>query len=393
MLYRKAIRPGVKPRSEKKIMILLDRRLIKNFDWMTFLVIILLTLVGIMTIYSATRPAIGMGEQPDFYTKQLIWLGLSIIALFVMTSFDYIWLFRLSYPLYAVGIILLLVVLVMGKTSMGAQRWLNLGFFSFQPSEFFRIFFIIAFSSYLSILGKESEGLIPLKGLIMFGFIPLVLLIKQPDLGTAILLMALLLVLSISRGISRKNIIIAIMIGLIALPFVGHIFWDGLKDYQQNRLIAFMDPEVDPAGIGYHISQSKIAIGSGEFFGKGYLNGTQGPLRFLPEKHTDFIFAVFAEEWGFAGSIILLGMYFILFLRGLDTAAKAKDQVGRLMAIGITAMFFVYFVVNIGMTLGIMPVVGIPLPFVSYGGTSLLSNFIAAGILINIRTRRFELFY
>jgi rod shape determining protein RodA len=374
-------------------MLRLDRRLIKNFDWITFLVIILLTLVGIMTIYSATRPAVGMGEQPDFYSKQLIWLGLSVIALFVMTSFDYIWLFRLSYPLYAVGILLLLIVLVMGKTSMGAQRWLNFGFFSFQPSEFFRIFFIIAFSSYLSILGKESAGRIPVKGLIMFGIIPLVLLIKQPDLGTAILLLALFSVLAISKGISRKIIVVATIIGLIAIPFVGHIVWDGMKDYQKNRLIAFMDPEVDPAGIGYHISQSKIAIGSGEFLGKGYLNGTQGPLRFLPENHTDFIFAVFAEEWGFAGCIVLLGTYFILFLRGLDTAAKAKDQVGRLMAIGITAMFFVYFIVNIGMTLGIMPVVGIPLPFVSYGGTSLLSNYIAAGILISIRTRRFELFY
>jgi rod shape determining protein RodA len=371
----------------------IDRRLIKNFDWITLLVIIVLTLIGVMTIYSATRPTIGMGGQPDFYTKQLIWLALSIIAIFVVTSFDYIWLHRLAYPLYGVGILLLLVVLIMGKTSMGAQRWLNLGLFSFQPSEFFRILFIIAFSSYLSNLGHNSTDRIPVKGVIIFGLIPLILLIKQPDLGTAILLLSLFTILVISKGLSKKIIVLGILLGLIAVPFVGHIFWDGLKDYQKNRLIAFMDPEVDPAGIGYHISQSKITIGSGELSGKGYLNGTQGPLRFLPEKHTDFIFAVFAEEWGFAGCISLLGIYLILFLRGLDTAAKAKDEAGRLMAIGITAMFFVYFVVNIGMTLGMMPVVGIPLPFVSYGGTSLLSNFIAAGILINIRTRRFELFY
>ena len=371
----------------------IDRRLIKNFDWITLLVIIVLTLIGVLTIYSATRPLIGMGGQSDFYFKQLSWLSLSIVALMVITSFDYIWLYRLSYPLYGFGILLLLVVLVMGKTSMGAQRWLNLGFFSFQPSEFFRILFIIAFSSYLSTLGKDSTGRIPLRGLIIFGLIPLILLIKQPDLGTAILLLALFSVLAISKGVSQKIIVLALLFGLIAIPFVGHIFWDGLKDYQKNRLIAFMDPEVDPAGIGYHISQSKITIGSGQLIGKGYLNGTQGPLRFLPEKHTDFIFAVFAEEWGFAGCLSLLGIYFVLFLRGLDTAAKAKDEMGRLMAIGITAMFFVYFVVNIGMTLGMMPVVGIPLPFVSYGGTSLLSNFIAAGILISIRTRRFELFY
>jgi rod shape determining protein RodA len=227
----------------------------------------------------------------------------------------------------------------------------------------------------------------------MFGILPLILLIKQPDLGTAILLMSLFAVLSLSKGISKKIITVIIIIGLISIPFLGHIFWEGLRDYQKNRLVAFIDPDVDPAGISYHINQSKISVGSGGFLGKGYLNGTQGPLRFLPEKHTDFIFSVFAEEWGFAGSIMLLGVYLMLFLRGLDTAMRAKDEFGRLTALGITAMFFVYFCVNIGMTLGIMPVVGVPLPFVSYGGTALLSNFIAAGILISIRTRRFELFY
>ena len=205
--------------------------------------------------------------------------------------------------------------------------------------------------------------------------------------------MSLFVTLIISKGVSRKIIAIALVIGLISIPFLGHIFWEGLKDYQKNRLIAFIDPGVDPAGIGYHITQSKISIGSGGVFGKGYLKGTQGPLRFLPEKHTDFIFSVFAEEWGFVGSLTLLGIYLILFLRGLDTAARAKDEFGRLLAVGITAMFFIYFLVNIGMTLGMMPVVGVPLPFFSYGGTSLLSNFIAAGILISIRTRRFELFY
>jgi rod shape determining protein RodA len=371
----------------------IDRRLIKNFDWITLLVIIVLTLIGIMTIYSATRPLAGMSGHSDFYVRQLVWMLLSIITLFIVTSFDYIWLNRLSYILYGIGLFLLVAVLILGKTTMGAQRWLNLGFFSFQPSEFFRILFVIAFSSYLASLSKEQDGHIPIKGLIIFGAVPLVLVIKQPDLGTALLLLSLFVVLAISRGIKKKIIAVALVIGLLAVPFVGHIFWEGLKDYQKNRLVAFIDPDIDPSGIGYHINQSKIAVGAGEFTGKGYLNGTQGPLRFLPEKHTDFIFAVFAEEWGFMGCVGLLGIYFILFMRGLDTAAKAKDRVGRLMAIGITGMFFIYFIVNIGMTLGMMPVVGIPLPFVSYGGTSLLSNFVAAGILINIRTRRFELFY
>ncbi len=374
-------------------MLKIDRRLIKNFDWITFLIVISLAIIGIMTIYSATRPPLGVGEHPDFYFKQVLWLLISTGVLFVIVSFDYIWLYRISYLLYGLGLLLLLIVIFGGRTSMGAQRWLSIGPISFQPSEFFRIFFIIVFSSYLTDIGRNSIDKISMKSLFMFGILPLILLIKQPDLGTAILLMSLFVVLSLSKGISKKIITVIVIIGLISIPFLGHIFWEGLKDYQKNRLVAFIDPDIDPAGIGYHINQSKISIGSGGFFGKGYLKGTQGPLRFLPEKHTDFIFSVFAEEWGFAGSIMLLSIYLMLFLRGLDTAMRAKDEFGRLTALGITAMFFVYFCANIGMTLGIMPVVGVPLPFVSYGGTALLSNFIAAGILINIRTRRFELFY
>jgi rod shape determining protein RodA len=371
----------------------IDRRLFKNFDWITFSVIVLISIIGIITIYSATRPPLGTGVHPDFYLKQILWLLISITALFVVVTFDYVWLQRFSYLLYGIGLVLLLVVLIVGKTTMGAQRWISLGPLAFQPSEFFRVLFIIGFSSYLASIGKNLDYKLSLKSLFIFAIIPLALVVKQPDLGTAVLLMSLFVTLIISKGVSRKIIAIALVIGLISIPFLGHIFWEGLKDYQKNRLIAFIDPGVDPAGIGYHITQSKISIGSGGVFGKGYLKGTQGPLRFLPEKHTDFIFSVFAEEWGFVGSLTLLGIYLILFLRGLDTAARAKDEFGRLLAVGITAMFFIYFLVNIGMTLGMMPVVGVPLPFFSYGGTSLLSNFIAAGILISIRTRRFELFY
>jgi rod shape determining protein RodA len=371
----------------------IDRRLIKNFDWITFSLIISLSVIGIATIYSATRPPLGTGEHSDFYLKQILWLIISAGALFVIVTFDYIWFYRFSYIFYGIGMLLLIAVLLGGRTSMGAQRWLSLGPVSFQPSEFFRLFFIIGFSSYLTNIGQHMRANMPLKGLLIFGALPLLLLIKQPDLGTAILLLSLFVILTLSKGISRKVTIFILILGFISIPFLGDILWEGLKDYQKNRLIAFLDPDIDPAGIGYHISQSKISIGSGGFFGKGYLKGTQGPLRFLPEKHTDFVFSVFAEEWGFVGSLALVSIYLMLFLRGLDTALKAKDEFGRLAATGITAMFFTYFCVNIGMTLGIMPVVGVPLPFMSYGGTALLSNFIAAGILINIRTRRFELFY
>lgn len=372
-------------------MLRINRRLTKNFDWITLVLITSLSLIGILTIYSATRP-LGGGEHSDFYLRQILWLHISIAALFVVVFFDYKRLCRFAYPLYALGLFLLVFVLFAGKTSMGAQRWLNLGFFAFQPSEFFRMLFILGFSAYLS-NGAPLQNGMSAKAVILFALLPLALLIKQPDLGTAILLLSLFVTLTVVKGISRKVLVIVLVIGLISVPFVGHIFWEGLKDYQKNRLIAFMDPEVDPAGIGYHINQSKISIGSGGIAGKGYLQGTQGPLRFLPEKHTDFIFAVFAEEWGFVGCAVLLCIYALLFLRGLDTAYRAKDEFGRLVAVGVTAMFFVYFCVNIGMTLGMMPVVGVPLPFVSYGGTALLSNYIAAGVLMNIRTRRLELFH
>jgi rod shape determining protein RodA len=374
-------------------MVKIDRRLIKHFDWATLCLVLALALIGIAAIYSATRPSLAVGTQPDFYQRQLLWLLISVTALFAVVTFDYLWLYRVSYPLYGLGLLLLVAVILLGKASMGAQRWISVGPFTFQPSEFFRLFFLIGFSAFLSRKGGESRSVVPLRGVLLFGILPVGLLVKQPDLGTAVLLLCLFIILILVKGLSRRIIAIALLIALISVPFVGNVLWSGLKDYQKNRIVAFMDPEIDPTGIGYNINQSKISIGSGGLLGKGFMQGTQGPLRFLPEKHTDFIFAVFAEEWGFLGSLGLLLIYLLLFLRGLDTALKAKDDFGRLLASGISAMFFVYFFVNVGMALGLMPVVGVPLPFVSYGGTALLSNFLAAGILISIRTRRFELFY
>lgn len=374
-------------------MVKIDRRLIKHFDYLTFGIILLLSVIGIMTIYSATRPPIDSLDQPDFYLKQIAWLLISITAMFLVTLFDYMWLQRIARPLYLVGLIMLALVLIVGKTTMGAQRWIVIGPLNFQPSEFFRLIFIISYSTYLTTLAEPLQDKTYLKSALLFAFVPMILLVKQPDLGTTILLFLIFTVLSLLKGVNKKFIALAIIIVLVSVPFLGQIFWDKLKDYQKSRITAFVSPDEDLAGAGYHINQSKISIGSGSFLGKGYLKGTQGPLRFLPEKHTDFIFAVYAEEWGFVGSLLLLGLYLTLFLRGLDTAIKAKDEFGRLVASGITAMFFIYFTVNVGMTMGIMPVVGVPLPFLSYGGTALLSNFIAAGILINIRTRRYELFY
>lgn len=370
----------------------IDRRLVQNFDWLTFVTVIVISVIGIMTVFSATRQP-GEASQSPLFIKQSIWLVIGLLGLIAFVSFDYIWLSRIAVPAYVTGLLLLLIVLVSGKTGMGAQRWISLGPLAFQPSEFFKLIFIIMLSQYLSLLRGEADIFGLLKVFFVIAFLPFVLLVKQPDLGTAIVVFIIFFSMLLTKGLQRKAVVLVVIIGLVSLPFLGNIMWTGLKDYQKNRLVAFIDPEADPSGIGYHINQSKVAIGSGEILGKGFLRGTQGPFRFLPERHTDFIFAVFAEEWGFAGSLVLLSLYLLLIMRGLDTVRKAKDEFGMMLAAGITFMFCVYFFINIGMTLGIMPVVGIPLPFMSYGGTALLSNFISAGVLINIRTRRFSLFY
>mgnify|MGYP001615262671 CR=1 FL=1 len=373
---------------------MIDRRLLKNFDWSMLLVAVALSLIGIMTIYSATRPVLD-ADQQSFYLKQFYWLAFSLLFLFLIVSIDYRWFIKFAYPAFIFGMVLLIAVFIVGIKGMGAQRWLPLGFFSFQPSEFFKLFFIVAFSRYLSDIRQSVP--IDFKQLVKMTLIffaaPVFLILKQPDLGTAMILFFVFSSMIVIAGTKKKIMVVAIIIGLLSLPFMGNILWGGLKEYQKQRLIAFVDPHVDPQGVGYHINQSKVSIGSGGFLGKGYLKGTQGPLKFLPEKHTDFIFSVFAEEWGFAGSAVLFLLYLFIILRGFDTAIRARDPAGSFLATGVTSILFFYFVVNVGMTLGMVPVVGVPMPFMSYGGTALLSNFLAIGILTNVRMRRFALFY
>ncbi len=373
---------------------MIDRRLLDNFDWGILLLAIVLSLIGVITIYSATRPVFDIAQK-TFYLKQFYWICLSLIAFFVLISIDYKWHIRFAYFIFIFGIILLVLVLVMGKKGMGAQRWIYLGFISFQPSEFFKVFFIIALSRYLSYT-KDGVmfGLRKIsKIMVIFFLVPAVLILKQPDLGTALILFFVFVAMILSAGAKKKFVIMTIVIGLLSMPFAGKYLWSGLKDYQKQRIIAFVDPQADPDGVGYHIKQSKVSIGSGGFFGKGYMNGTQGPYRFLPENHTDFIFSIFAEEWGFAGSMVLFVMYLLIILRGFDTAKNARDREGCFLALGVTYMFSFYFFINVGMTLGMLPVVGAPLPLMSYGGTALLSNFLALSILENVRMRRFALYY
>lgn len=374
-------------------MLRIDRRAIENFDWIIFASIVIICIIGILTIYSATRPPLDEGERPPFYIKQIAWFLIAILVFILFLSFDYTKLKNFWILLYIFGLFLLIAVFFSGKTAMGAKRWINLGFFSFQPSEIFKILFIISLSAYLSDKKAPLGVFDALKTFTIFGIIPFVLIVKQPDLGTAVLILLVTFVMVIYKGLSGRLLIFLLFLSVISIFFLGEIFWEGLKEYQRNRIIAFLDPSVDPKGIGYNITQSMITVGSGELFGKGFLAGTQGPLKFLPERHTDFIFAIFAEEWGFFGCIFLLSLYFILLYRTFKTATIAKDNFGRLLSIGFTSIFLLYFFINIGMTIGIMPVVGIPLPFMSYGGTTLLANFVGIALVINVRMRRFELFY
>ncbi len=373
---------------------MIDRRLLENFDWSILIIAVVLSLVGVMTIYSATRPVLDI-EQQSFYFRQFYWIILSIFSFFVIVCIDYRWFIRFAYLFFIFGIILLIIVLVAGRKGMGAQRWINLGFMSFQPSEFFKIFFIMAISRYLSVMRDDARFDFKKlsKILAVFYIIPSVLILKQPDLGTALILLFIFIGMVISAGLKRRIILITVILGIISLPFIGSIVWQGLKEYQKLRIIAFIDPQADPQGIGYHITQSKVSIGSGGLLGKGYLKGTQGPYRFLPENHTDFIFSIFAEEWGFLGSIVLFMLYFFIIWRGFDTAKRARDMEGCFLSLGVTFMLSFYFFINVGMTLGILPVVCVPLALMSYGGTALLSNFLALGIIENVRMRRFALYY
>jgi rod shape determining protein RodA len=288
----------------------------------------------------------------------------------------------------------------MGKTGMGAQRWLAIGPFAFQPSEFAKLSLTLALARYFA--EDPKRGGYELRDLAVPGLmvlIPLMLVLRQPDLGTAMMLLLTSSILVLLAGIHLRTIAIVMITAIVIaslvflVPPVRQKIWGSLKPYQQNRIKAFIDPSSDPRGSGYHANQSKIAVGSGQIMGKGYRKGTQSQMAFLPERHTDFIFAVIAEETGLVGASVLLFLYLILLLIGVDTAKNAKDRLGVLMAGGLVSMIMIYVCINVGMSIGIVPVVGVPLPLVSYGGTSIITTFLALGLLLNIQIRRFMLFY
>ena len=372
---------------------MVDRRFINSFDaWFAVTVLLILGL-GVLSIYTVTY-TVAPKAHGAIYTKQVIWILLGLVVFFIAASIDYHEIARFSTFLYAAGVILLLLVLVVGRTGMGARRWISFGFFDLQPSEWIKLIVIIVLARYFSNRANpRGLSLLELLVPVLWVGVPLILVLKQPDLGTALVLLFIPTVMIALVGLRSRTAGFSILLSLMAFPFIWEIFWNVLKPYQRNRLIAFINPAMDPTGRGYHALQSKIAIGSGGLFGKGLFGGTQSQLKFLPEGHTDFVFSVFAEEWGFVGVLVLLTLYFLLIWWGIDAAYKAKDRLGVFLAVGVVSMLVFYLAVNVGMTLGVAPVVGVPLPLMSYGGNSILTTMAGLGLLLNIKIRRFMLFY
>lgn len=367
-------------------MIRIDRRLFEHFDVVLMLLILLVCIMAFFNLYSASFPPKGYGNPP--YVKQGYFFLMAFMSFLFLISFDYQKLHSWNYPIYITVIVLLILAETIGNTAGGAQRWINLGFFKLQPSEPAKLMLIIALASYFS--RKEiSEGY-AIKDLVVpvvLTGIPFILILLQPDLGTA---MMLAIIAASMAMFVKLRLSTYVIMGSLALG-LGAFAWEKvLKPYQKQRIFTFLEPEKDPMGHGYQVLQSKIAVGSGGKFGKGYMEGTQGHLHFLPERHTDFAFSVWGEEWGFAGSMILVGTYLLLILWGLYVAMYARDRFGVLLAFGVVTLIFWQAVINLFMVLGFLPVVGIPLPLFSYGGSSLVTTMLGLGLLMNVRMRRFQ---
>jgi rod shape determining protein RodA len=355
-----------------------------RLDWPVLLLALALCGVGLLNGYSGTR-VIGTQGMP-LYAKQLIWICLGLLAFFTFYLMSDGFIEEIAWPVFWGVLAILVFVLVVGKVRGGAQRWISLGAFNFQPSEFAKVGVVLALAKYFADRyhygGIGFKETVPAIGIVIF---PFLLVALQPDLGTAGVFMIILVGMIVVACVRGRVLLFMGAAGALAVPGL----WFVMKDYQRQRVLTFLDPERDPLGAGYHVIQSKIAVGSGGFLGKGYLHGTQGSLRFLPEQHTDFAFAVFAEEWGFVGALVLLALFLGLVHRGFHLASRSQNRFASFACGGLTVYFLAHIVINLAMVCGLFPVVGIPLPFVSYGGSSMLTNMMALGIMANLARSRF----
>jgi rod shape determining protein RodA len=356
-----------------------SRRLLHRWhiDLTLLLGLLGLMALGMIILYSAS------GRDLGFLGRQVVRLGMGLVVMILIAQVPVHWLRMVSGWMYLAGVILLLLVLLVGDIGKGAQRWLDLGVLRFQPSEMMKLAMPMMIAAYFAdrrLPPTVKETLLA----VVLVLVPMFLIIKQPDLGTAILIGSAGVMGIFFSGLRWR--IVLVTLGLLAAA--APLLWHFMHDYQRRRVLTFLNPETDPLGAGYHIIQSKIAIGSGGLYGRGWLNGSQAQLQFLPERTTDFIFAVFGEEFGFLGVLLLFGLYLFVIVRGFMIAFHAQDTFARILAATISVTFFVYFFVNVGMVSGLLPVVGVPLPLVSYGGTSMVTLLAGFGMLMAIQTER-----
>ncbi|MCI5048746.1 MAG: rod shape-determining protein RodA [Rickettsiales bacterium] len=353
---------------------------LKQMNWIILFCVLALGTLGVLMQYSAAGGNMQPWAHPHL-VRFAVGLGLFLLVALLPISFF----IRFAYPIYALCLVMLLFVEISGYVGMGAQRWINLGFLRIQPSEFMKIALILALARYFHFTHASDLSypvmLLPAAALVA---IPVLLILKQPNLGTATIVSFIAVVIAFMAGVRWYYFAGMIVTALIAAP----IGWQFLHDYQKQRVLTFLDPTQDPLGSGYNIAQSMIAIGSGGFWGKGFLHGSQGQLDFLPEKQTDFIFTMVAEELGFAGAIGVLVLFAGILIYAVALSVRPRERFGGMVAAGLTALFFAHIFINIAMVMGMVPVVGVPLPFLSYGGTFMLTTLIASGLLMNIYIHR-----
>ncbi len=361
-----------------------DRRLLPHFEWVLPLIVLAICGLGVTSVYSATYTPSRAGFPP-LALRQLVWLGAGALGMLAMLTFDCRRLDRRAYLLYALVVAAVLAVPFVGDVAGGSRRWIRLGPVSLQPSEFAKLGLVIALAHYFARTPGAGLGLRYLAVPLVLIAVPAAAILVQPDLGSAALLVFVGMTMVVLGGVRLRWLLAIALPGIAMAP----VLFQHLKEYQRQRILMFLDPTQDPLGAGYHIIQSKIAVGSGMMWGKGFLAGTQNHLDFLPEQHTDFIFSVFSEEWGFVGAAGLMMLYLAVLLRGMVIALRARDRFGGLLTLGLMSIVFWQVVVNVGMTTGMLPVVGIPLPFFSYGGSSLFCLLLGTGLVMNVSTRRF----
>lgn len=402
---------------------------LKNVDFALILSLVGLIVLGLFTLYSSSHTTVEGGLGSNFFLKQLIWVIIGFGAIIIIFFMPNRWIFASAYYLYGISLFFLILVIFFGKTGQGAERWLQVGPISFQPSEFAKLASILAVARFVS---RDEVNLNTAKDFLfasLFIVVPFIVIVRQPDLGTSMVFVAIALPMLYWAGLKLSNLFLIampilimlasfnfftfllLMVILVAYLVFSHrtklilissfllniamglltpVLWNHLKPYQRDRIKIFLNPEADPRGAGYQTIQSKVAIGSGGGMGKGFMQGSQTQLRFLPEQHTDFIYAVIGEEFGFVGALSGLILYFILLIRGVQIASLVRSKFNSIVAIGIVTVIAFHMIINIGMTVGLLPVTGLPLPFVSYGGSALVTNMVMIGILLNFYRNRYE---